>query len=313
MSGNGTFQLPPQSSTVAPDIDALYYFIFWGSAFFFLLIVGLSLFFVIKYRRREGEERKERATHNTPLEIIWTIVPTILVMIVFVWGFKGYMNLHVAPANSLEYYVTAKKWLWEITQPNGEVTINDMTVPVDQPVKVILRSEDLIHSFYIPAFRVKQDAVPNRYTTLWFQATAPGDYDIFCAEYCGVGHSQMLAKIHVLDAPAWAEYLKSTGGKPGDMPLARWGAKLYESKACITCHSLDGSKKTGPSFQGVFGHPVALAGGSTVTVDEEYIRRSIMEPAAQVVAGFQPVMPVYGGTLTPEDLDGLIAFIKEQK
>jgi cytochrome c oxidase subunit II len=312
MNGNATIQMPPQASTVAPQVDALYYFIFWGCTFFFLLIVGFTIFFVFKYRRTKVE-RMEKAFHNTPLEITWTVVPTILVMIVFVWGFRGYMNMSVSPGNALEYYVTGKKWLWQVTDPNGAVTINEMTVPLHQPVKIILRSEDLIHSFFVPAFRVKQDAIPNRYNTLWFEATLPGDFDIFCTEYCGAGHSGMLGKVHVLTSEKWAEYLKSTGGRPATMPLEEWGAKLYAGKACITCHSLDGSKKTGPSFKGMFGHPVVLKDGSTITADEEYIRRSIMEPGAQVVSGFDPVMPVFAGSLSPDDIDALVAFVKKQQ
>ena len=311
MSAQGSFQMPPQASTIAPQVDALYYFIFWGSAFFFFLIVGASLFFVFKYRRGK-HSRQARSFHNTPLEVTWTAIPTALVMIVFIWGFRSYMQMSVAPGNSLDYYVTGKKWLWQVKDPSGAVSINEMSVPVGQPVKIILRSEDLIHSFFIPAFRVKQDAIPNRYTTLWFEATTPGDYDIFCTEYCGTGHSGMLGKVHVLSAEEWQK-LKSVRGKPPEMSLEEWGAKLYASKACITCHSLDGSKLTGPTFKGVFGHSVKLADGSTVTVDEEYIRRSILDPRAQVVAGFEPVMPVFAGTVSPEDVDALIAFLKAQK
>jgi len=298
---------------MASQVDSLYYFIFWGSAFFFLLIVGLSTIFVIRYRRRAENELKPRAHHNTPLEVAWTLIPLILVMVVFVWGFKGFMALHVPPAHSLDYYVTGKKWLWEVAHPNGEVAINEMTVPLGKPVKVILKSDDVLHSFFIPAFRVKQDVLPNRYTVLWFEATIPGDYDLFCTEYCGAGHSGMLAKVHVLAGPEWDEWERSTGGRPGDMPLADWGAKLYQSKACVTCHSLDGSVKTGPSFQRIFGHEAELADGSRVVVDEEYLRRSILEPQVEIVAGFQPVMPTYAGTLTPEDIDALVAFIKAQE
>src|SRR6185436_17050184 len=309
---DATIQMPPQASTVAPHIDKLYYFIFWGCTIFFLLIVAFSLYFVIRYRRTKVE-RMEKAFHNTPLEITWTIVPTILVMIVFVWGFRGYMELAVAPGDAIEYYVTGKKWLWQVTDPNGAVSINEMTVPLNQPVKIILRSEDLIHSFYVPAFRVKQDAIPNRYNTLWFQATMPGDFDIFCTEYCGAGHSGMLGKVHVLTPEKWAEYAKASGGRPSNMALDQWGAKLYASKACITCHSLDGSVKTGPSFKGVFGHQVTLKDGSTVVADENYIRHSIQEPGAQVVAGFDPVMPVFAGSLSDDDIDALVAFIKKQQ
>jgi len=310
---NSTFQMPPQASTMASQVDSLYYFIFWGSAFFFLLIVGLSTIFVIRYRRRAANQLAPRAHHNTPLEVAWTLIPLALVMVVFVWGFRGFMAIHVPPANSLDYYVTGKQWLWQIQHPNGETAINEMTVPLGQPVKVILKSEDVLHSFYVPAFRVKQDVLPNRYTVLWFQATMPGDFDLFCTEYCGTGHSAMLGKVHVLTGPQWDEWQKSTGGKPEEMPLAEWGEKLYKSKACVTCHSLDGTVKTGPSFKGIFGHEVELSDGSRITVDEDYIRQSILEPQSQVVSGFQPVMPTYTGTLTPDDIDALVAFIKSQE
>lgn len=313
MNGNGTIQMPPQASTIASDVDALYYFIFWGCTFFFVLIVALSIFFIIRYRRTPDRELKPRAYHNTPLELTWTIVPTILVMVVFVWGFKGFMHLSVAPANSLEYHVTGKRWLWEVRDPNGVASVNEMSVPVNQPVKLILKSEDLIHSFFVPAFRIKQDVIPNRYNTMWFEATMPGDYDLFCTEYCGTGHSTMLGKVHVLTEEEWKEYQEKSGGKQPDETLAEYGRRLYQGRACVTCHSLDGSKMTGPSFQGIFGHEVDLADGSRVTVDENYIRQSIMEPKSQVVAGFEPVMPTYTGLLSPDDIDALVEFIKEQK
>ncbi len=313
MNGNGTLQLPPQASTLASQVDALYYFIFWGSVFFFILIVGLSTIFVLKYRRREGQALQKVSSHNTPLEIAWTAIPLALVILVFVWGFKGYMSMSVAPGNAVEYKVVGKKWLWQITHPNGVTAVNEMTVPLGQPVKVLLRSEDVIHSFYIPAFRVKQDAVPNRYTTLWFEPTVAGTYDLFCTEYCGAGHSGMVGKVHVLTPAEYEEWLAASGGPAEGQTPAEWGAQLYESKACITCHSIDGSRKTGPSFKGVFGHDVELADGTTVKADENYIRQSILDPGSQVVAGFQPVMPTYQGTLKSEEIDALIEFIKSQK
>ena len=313
MNGSGTLQMPPQASTIAPQVDALYYFIFWGCTIFFVLIVGLSLFFILKYRRREGQQLEERANHNTPLEITWTIVPTILVMIVFVWGFRGYMEMSVAPRDSLEYYVTGKMWLWEITHPNGQTMINEMKVPVDRPVKVILKSEDLLHSFFVPEFRVKQDAVPNRYQTLWFEATVADTFDLFCTEYCGSGHSQMLGKVQVLTAEEWAVFEEQASGRPEEIPLAEWGKQLYETKACITCHTLDGTVRTGPTFLNLFGSTEQLSDGSSVLVDESYIRQSLVDPGSQVTAGFQPLMPTYSGLLESDDIDALIAFIKEQK
>jgi cytochrome c oxidase subunit 2 len=303
-----TIQLPPQASTLAPEVDSLYYFIFWGCAFFFVLILGLCVLFILRYRRREGEPVLESSHHNTTLEFTWSVIPLILAMVVFVWGFRSYMSMSVAPANTLDYTVVGKRWLWEITHPNGLVAINEMTVPQGRPVKVLLRSEDVIHSFFVPAFRVKQDALPNRYTTLWFEATMPGDFDLFCTEYCGTGHSTMLAKVHVL-APA--EYDAWVEAQATDVePTPEAGEKLYVSKACVTCHTLDGSVKTGPSFKGLFGRQEPLADGTSVLVDENYLRTSILEPGRQVVAGFSPVMPAYAGMLKPNEIDALIAYIK---
>jgi len=310
---NTSFQMPPQASTIASQVDDLYYFIFWVSVFFFVLVTGLSLAFVLRYRRTAGRTRKPRAYHNTPLEVAWTVIPFALVMVVFIWGFKGYMAMSIAPGDSMDYYVTAKKWLWEIKHPNGTTAINEMTVPVGKPVKVILKSEDLIHSFFVPAFRVKQDAIPNRYQTLWFEATIPGEYDIFCAEFCGSGHSSMIGKVKVLTDSEWEAWQGKTGGKPEGMEDAEWGAQLYTQKACNTCHSIDGSVVTGPSFLELFGTQEQLADGSSVLVDEEYIRKSIVDPTADVTAGFQPVMPTYAGTLSDLEIETLIEFIKSKQ
>jgi cytochrome c oxidase subunit 2 len=191
--------------------------------------------------------------------------------------------------------------------------INEMKVPVDRPVKVILKSEDLLHSFFVPEFRIKQDAVPNRYSTLWFEATVADTFDLYCTEYCGSGHSQMLGKVQVLTEEEWAQFEEAASGRPEDMPLAEWGQQLYETKACITCHTLDGTARTGPTWLNLFGSTEQLADGSSVTVDEEYIRESIVNPGARITAGYQPLMPTYSGLLSPEDIDALIAFIKEQK
>jgi cytochrome c oxidase subunit 2 len=232
MTGNGTLQLPPQASTVAHQVDSLYYFIFWGSVFFFVLIVGLSTIFVLRYRRRAGQVLEPSTTHNTPLEIAWTIIPLALVIVVFVWGFRGYMTLAVPPGNSLQYNVTGKKWLWEVTHPNGNVAVNEMTVPVGQPVKVTLRRgrhPQLLH----PAFRVKQDALPNRYTTLWFEATMPGITMLFCASTAAPATPRCWAK-----CASFRDRIPGVvgggSGWTGDV-AGQWGGQLYKSKACITC------------------------------------------------------------------------------
>jgi len=309
MNDNGTLQLPPQASTQAADVDALYYFIFWGCMVFFVIIVALMAWFVIRYRRREGVPYLHSASHNTPLEIVWSVIPLFLVMIVFVWGFKGYMVAHASPGNALEYYVTGKQWLWQINHPTGAVEVNEMFVPVHQPAKVILQSSDVIHSFYVPDFRVKMDAYPNQYTTLWFEANRTGDFNLFCAEFCGREHSGMIGKVHVLsqaDYDKWVEENET----PLEGDPAEIGAKLYVKYTCVTCHTTDGSKLTGPSFKGIWGHEQPLADGSSVIVDENYVRESILDPTAKVVAGFQPVMPTFTGVVKPEHIDFLIAFIK---
>jgi len=278
MNELGTLQLPPQASTIAGDVDSLYYFIFWGCMAFFVLIVALCAFFVMKYRRRSEDEIGSGPSHNTPLEVTWTVVPLVLVMVVFFWGFRSYMEMHTAPAGALEYYVTGKQWLWQVNHPTGAVEVNNMYVPVDEPVKVILQSEDVIHSFYVPAFRVKMDAYPNQYTTLWFEATRTGDYDLFCAEYCGEQHSQMKGKVHVLSRKDYDAWVASTSGPKEGEDLTVWGEKMYTKNACVTCHSLDGSKRTGPTFKGIWGTDVTLSDGTTVVVDENYVRSSILDP-----------------------------------
>ena len=309
MNDNGTMQLPPQASTVAPDVDALYYFIFWGCMVFFVIIVALLAWFAFRYRRREGVPYLHSASHNTPLEITWSIVPLILVMIVFVWGFRGYMLAHASPGNAIEYYVTGKQWLWQINHPTGTVEVNEMYVPVNQPVKVILQSTDVIHAFFVPDFRVKMDAYPNQYTTLWFEATRTGDFDLFCAEYCGREHSGMLGKIHVLSRAEYDKWVESTE-VPMDGDPVTIGKTLYAKYTCNTCHSADGTKLVGPSFQGIWGRQEQMADGSTITVDENYIRESILNPGAKVVAGYQPVMPTFTGLVKPEHIDFLIAYIR---
>lgn len=313
MNELGTLQLPPQASTHAPGVDALYYFIFWGCTVFFLLVVGLAAYFAIRYRRREGDAYRPSASHNTPLEITWTVIPLLLVMVVFVWGFDGYMDMHVTPGHAAEYHVTGKQWLWQITHPNGEVSVNEMYVPVGKPVKLILQSTDVIHSFYVPDFRIKMDCYPNQYTTMWFEATRTGDFDIFCTEYCGASHSGMIGKVHVLSEADFERWEESVSGPKEGEPLADYGRKMYEKKACITCHSLDGSKMTGPSFLGLFGRTEQFADGSSAVADENYIRESILEPQARIVAGYQPIMPTYTGLLKPVELDALIEFLKTVK
>jgi cytochrome c oxidase subunit 2 len=311
MAEKGTLYLPPPGSTIAGEVDALFYFIFYASLVLFAIVMMATIYFIIRYRRKGEKTLTSGVAHNTKLELAWTIIPTILVFIVFVWGFRTYLKMHVAPADALEIKATGQKWFWTFDYPNGANSINDLTVPVGQPVKLLLSSQDVIHSFFVPDFRVKMDVLPNRYTVTWFEATDTGEYEIFCTEYCGKGHSEMLGKVIVMsevDYNAWLE--KSAMDIPEGMSLEDAGAQLYSSKACITCHSVDGRPGVAPSFKGRFGTQQRMADGSMVKIDENYVRESILNPQAKVVEGFQPVMPTYQNVLKDRQIDALVAYIK---
>ncbi|TFH02275.1 MAG: cytochrome c oxidase subunit II [Calditrichales bacterium] len=314
MGNSGTFHMPPANSTIAGDVDALFYFIFYVSIALFLIVIAFTTYFVFKYRRRGEQQLTSGLDHNIKLEILWTVIPTILVIIVFVWGFKTYLKMNVAPRNAMEIKATGQKWFWTFDYPNGANNVNDLVVPVGEPVKLLLSSQDVIHSFFVPDFRIKMDVLPNRYTTAWFEAVNVGEYDIYCTEYCGKGHSEMLGKVKVLsqeDYAAWLE--KSAVDIPEGMSLEEAGAALYNDKACITCHTVDGSPGVAPSFKGTFGSTRILADGSQVVVDENYLRESMLEPQKKVVQGFQPVMPTFQGVLRDRQIDALIAYIKSLK
>lgn len=305
--------VPVEGTAYAGQVDRLYVFLIWVTIFFFVLVAGLLARFVIKYRRRGPEDRTPHITHNSLLEAVWTFLPLALVIFIFFWGFRSYMEAQVSPGDALEIQVTAKKWVWTFEYPDGTRSLNELHVPLGKPVKLIMTSEDVIHSFFVPTFRIKQDVVPNTYTQLWFQATQPGKHQLFCAEYCGKGHSDMGGKVIVDDEKAYADWLANGGDAGKSMPLAQFGAMLYQSNGCKTCHSLDGTRGEGPSFKGVFGHPVKFTDGKSLIADENYIRESILQPQAKVVAGFEPVMPTFQGMLREREINALVEFIKEQK
>ena len=282
------------------------------SVVLFIGVVTTMLFFAYKYRRRDARERPAPVKENKIVEASWVIIPTILVLIVFAWGFRSYIHLSVAPPESYEIQVRAKKWLWEFEYPNGTVTTNQLHVPVDRPVRLNMSSEDVIHSFFVPVFRVKQDVLPNRYSSVWFEATKTGTYQVFCTEYCGTQHSGMLADVVVQTQQEFNEWLQSGGGAE-DLPPVEYGALLYEQQVCNTCHSIDGSRKVGPTFQGLYGKEHAMADGSTVVADEDYLRESILQPGAKIVEGYQNVIPASYTGLNEQQLSALIAFIKEQQ
>lgn len=313
MENSGTFWLPRAASTYAADVDGLFYFIFWTSVVIFALVVFGLIYLSIRYKKRGKTELTASISHNTKLEVTWTVLPTLLILVVFVWGFRGYMKMRVVPKDAIEIRVTAQKWFWSFDYQEGINSVGELVVPAGKPIKLLISSRDVIHSLFVPDFRLKMDAVPNRYTIAWFQADDLGEYQLYCTEYCGTEHSKMLGKVRVLSQGDYENWINENSQLGQGLTLEEFGRQVYENKGCMTCHSTDGSARIGPTFKGVFGHEVKLASGETVVVDENYIRESILNPQAKVVAGFQPVMPPYQGILKPQEVDALIAFIKSLK
>ena len=311
MGDNGTLWLPEQASTVAGDVDALFYFIYWVSVVLFIGVIGAMAYFAYRYRRRSEADRPAPIKENKLIEASWIVVPTILVMIVFTWGFRVFITMGVAPPGAYEITVRASKWNWLFEYPNGAQS-NELHVPVSRPVKLKMSSSDVLHSFFVPAFRVKQDVVPNRYTQVWFEATRQDTFQVLCTEYCGQQHSTMLAQVVVQSQDDFNAWLAASMLDESMTPAER-GASVYNLTGCAGCHSLDGSALTGPSFQGLAGSQRAFTDGTTAVADDNYLREAIVDPAAKVVQGFDPLMPgQYSTLLSTEEIDALIAYIKEQ-
>jgi cytochrome c oxidase subunit 2 len=305
---NKGFELHPvQASTFAPEIDLLYAFLVVVSVISIVLIAALIYVFAIKYRRRTPDQLAESQSHgNLLLEITWSAIPLVLLMVMFGWGAYLFFRVYQIPEGAMEYYVVGKQWMWHVQHPTGQREINELHVPIDTPVKLTMASEDVIHSFYIPAFRVKNDVIPGRYTTMTFEATKAGEYHLFCAEYCGTEHSRMIGRVVALTQDEYQAWL--SGGQSDESPEAA-GAKLFSSLNCITCHSnLSGAR--GPSLNGKFGAMETLTGGDQTLVDEAYIRESILNPRAKIVSGYQSIMPTYQGQVTETQIFNLISYIK---
>lgn len=310
MDTTGTLWMPPAHSTISSEVDGLFYFILYASIVLFIIVTGLSVLFAIRYRRRGEPGKTSSVSHNTKLEILWTVIPTILVLIVFVWGFRTYLKMNVVPRDAMEIKVTGQKWFWSFDYAEGANTVNEIVVPVNKPVKLLMSSKDVIHSFYVPNFRIKMDVLPNRYSVTWFEATQVGEFNLFCTEFCGKGHSEMVGKVKVIPAEEFDDWVVEAALSGEGMSLEEYGAKLYKQKACVTCHSTDGSPNTGPTWKNLYGKDEALADGSHAMVDENYIRESILEPGKKITKGFQPVMPTYQSILKDRQIDALIAYIK---
>jgi len=296
---------PPRASALAWQVDGLYFLLVAVSAFFTLLIFVLIFVFAIKYRR-EVHPHPVQIEGSLPLELTWTLIPLGICMIFFAWGSLIYFQEARAPKGSMEVYAVAKQWMWKFEHETGQREINQLHVPVGRDVKMIMSSQDVIHSFFVPAFRVKADVLPGRFTMTWFRPTVPGTYYLFCAEYCGTQHSGMIGEVVVMEPAAFQAWL-SGGGASGS--LASNGQQLFQQLGCSTCHRFD-TQGRGPNLVGAFGKPVLLEDGRTVVADENYVRESILNPGAKIVAGFKPIMPSFQGQVSEESLMALVAYVK---
>lgn len=299
--------LPEQASTIAGSVDALYLFLVALSVVFTVLTAVLVILFVVRYRRRSEDEVPEPPHEDSRLEIICGSVLLVLMLVLFGWGAKVYFANNRPPADAMEILVVGKQWMWKLQHPQGKREINELHIPVGQPIQLTMTSEDVIHSFYIPAFRVKQDVLPGRYTRVWFEATKPGRYHLFCTEYCGTEHSRMGGWVVAMPPAEYERWLRGAAATP-ETPVEA-GKRLFTSLGCATCHA-GGTTQLGPSLTGVAGHKVKLADGTEVLADDEYLRESILNSPAKVVAGFQPVMPIFKGMISEDQLLNLIAYIK---
>lgn len=304
---------PPQASTHASRVDALFFFLTAVSGAVALLIAVLLIYFALRYRRRTAHDLTPRILGSLRLELVWTIGPFLVFMLMFLWGADVFMALATTPDDAIEVYVVGKQWMWKVQHLGGQREINELHVPIGRRVKLILTSEDVIHSFYVPAFRNKVDVIPGRYVQTWFEATRTGQYHLFCAEYCGTYHSGMVGTVHVMEKDEYEAWLdRHAEGSP-----AVEGRKVFLKLQCLACHSGDAQARA-PSLEALYGRTVVLQNGQQVTATEAYIRESILRPRAKVVAGWQPIMPSYQGLLADpgeqigeeEALIGLIAYIK---
>lgn len=298
--------IPEQASTYATKVDALYYSLVAFSVFFSVLIFLLIFFFAVRYRRRSPDEVPEVTHGDLRLEVAWTVIPFGIAVVLLVWGVNLYLEQARPPADALEISVVGKQWMWKIQHPSGRREINELHVPLGTPVQVTLATEDVIHSFFIPAFRVKQDAVPGRFTRLWFEATKVGEYHLFCAEYCGTRHAVMGGRVVVMEPLDYQNWL--AGGPPSESPVVV-GEKLFTQLGCKSCHWA-GSGQRGPALTDLLGSTVRLESGETVIADEAYLRESILNPAAKIVEGYRNLMPTFRGMVSEESLMQLLAFIR---
>jgi cytochrome c oxidase subunit 2 len=291
---------------MAPRVDALYFFLIGLAVFFSLLIAGLITYYALKFRRRSPRAIGAQSHGNLVLELAWTVIPLMITMVIFVWGAGLYFAMSRPPDDALDIYVVGKQWMWKFQHLDGQREINELHVPVGRAVRLIATSEDVIHDWFVPAFRVKADVIPGRYVNIWFQATKPGRYHLFCAEYCGTKHSGMTGEVVVMQPRDYQLWLG--GGETGGT-LASAGERLFVDLACNTCHRPD-SQGRGPVLDGLIGRTVKLQSGESIVADEAYVRESILNPSAKITSGYQPIMPTFQGLVTEEQVLQIIEYVK---
>src|ERR1700754_2991720 len=299
--------VPESASTNSWKVDAIYFYLSGVTLFFTLLISAMVVFFVIRYRRRSPYEIPRPIAGSHTLETLWTIIPFLISMTIFGWAARVYFEQYHPPENAVEIYVVGKQWMWKIQHSTGQREINELHVPVGRKIKLIMTTEDVIHDFFVPAFRMKADVVPGKYTTQWFEATKPGTFHLFCAEYCGMNHSGMIGSVIVMEPREFDNWL--SGNVATTSPAAA-GQQLFQTLGCASCHGTNGEGGRGPTLAGLVGRDTPLEGGQTVRADEGSIQESILNPGAKIVAGFTPIMPTFQGQVTEDQLVQLVAFIK---
>lgn len=309
-----TFWMPPQASTFAVEADAIYYFIYWLCVLSFVLLMAATALFAWKYRRKSEDQKTSPVKHNFRLEFLWSAIPTVLLVVVFAWSHEPFMVMSQQPSDALQVNVTGQTWAWTIEYPSLNKTCTDqLVVPVNEKVNLRLKSNDVIHSFWIPAFRLKKDVIPNRYSGYWFEATIPGEYPIYCAEYCGQGHSIMKGTVKVLTEDEWDAWTVSNAPEDCGLDLTQSidivGPILFQKHGCATCHGIEGQRIVGPPLNGIWGTEEQTDKGP-VKVDANYIRESILEPGAYIVSGYKNEMSPYAGRIKPEELDKLVDYIQ---
>jgi len=299
--------VPDSASTFSWKVDAVYFYLSGITLFFTLLISAILIFFVLRYRRRSPYEIPRPIAGSHKLETLWSVIPFLIAMTIFGWASKVYFEQYSPPQNAVEVYVVGKQWMWKIQHSTGQREINELHVPIGRKIKLIMTTEDVIHSFFVPAFRMKADVVPGKYTTQWFEATKTGTFHLFCAEYCGMNHSGMIGSVIVMESREFDNWLS---GNAGNTTPAVAGQQLFQTLGCVSCHGANGEGGRGPTLAGLFGRDVRLGNGETVRADEAYIRESILNPQAKLVEGFGPIMPTFQGQVSEDQLVQLLAFIK---